>query len=147
MTTLNRWDPIRDLLNFQEKMSRLFEARPGESAARRLVRWCPAVDVLETPEAYIFRAELPGVGRENISIELRGHLLVLAGERLVEPEPRIAAYHSIERVHGFFERTFSLPGGVDVENARARYVDGVLEVLLPKADEREERTIAVVCSS
>jgi HSP20 family protein len=103
--------------------------------------------MLETPDAYVFRAELPGVGRENINIEVRGNRLRIYGERSLESEPAIAAYHSIERVHGMFERNFTLPGQVDIDLAEARYEDGMLEVKLPKTTEIRERSISVVCLS
>jgi HSP20 family protein len=145
--TLNRWDPLRDLLNFQEKVSRLVDSNAKEATAKREACWCPAVDVLETPETYLFRAELPGVGTENISIEVHGNHLRISGVRTLEPEPAIAAYHSIERVHGVFERNFALPGRVDADRATAKYEDGMLEIVLPKSDETHERRIAVVCLS
>ncbi|MGO9567555.1 MAG: Hsp20/alpha crystallin family protein [Desulfomonilaceae bacterium] len=142
--TLNRWDPLRDLLNFQEKMSRLLDVCGEEGTCKRAASWCPTVDILETPDGYLFRAELPGVGRENINIEVRGNRLVLSGERPIESEPRITAYRRMERVHGFFERSFQLPGKVDVEKAEARYVDGILEVFLPKSQEDHNRSVNVV---
>jgi HSP20 family protein len=142
--TLNRWDPFRDLLNFQENVNRIIERRFHEDRVTRGACWYPSVDMLETPDSYIFRAELPGVGIENIDIEVRHRRLRLAGVRLMEAEPEIAAYHSIERVHGQFERIFVLPGDVDVDQVKAKYVDGVLEIVLPKSEEKVPRTIAVV---
>jgi len=142
--TLNRWDPLRDLLNFQEKMSRLLDVCGEEGTCKRTASWCPTVDILETPDAYVFRAELPGVGRENINIEVRGNELVLYGERPIESEPRVAAYRRIERVHGFFERRFPLPGNVDVDKAEAKYADGILDVFLPKSQEDRNRSVDVV---
>jgi HSP20 family protein len=142
--TLNRWDPLRDLLNFQEKMSRLLDVCGEEGTCKRTASWCPTVDILETPDGYVFRAELPGVGRENINIEVRGNELVLYGERPIESEPRVAAYRRIERVHGFFERRFPLPGNVDVDKAEAKYVDGILDVFLPKSQEDRNRSVDVV---
>ncbi len=143
--TLNRWDPLRDLLNFQERMNRLVGARLEERSYKHAACWCPVVDVIETPDAYIFRAELPGVGRDNITIEVRGNRLILAGERALESEPQLAAYLSIERIHGCFERSFPLPGRIDVGKAEARYEDGILEVTLPKSPDESESRIAVVC--
>jgi HSP20 family protein len=145
--TLNRWDPLRDLLNFHERAHRLVAPTAEEVGARRRAQWCPAVDVLETPEAYIFRVELPGVGKDNIEIEVRGNRLSISGERFLEAKPKIAAYHSIERAHGFFRRNFTLPGEVDPDRARARYEEGVLEIYLPKTEEKREPTITVVCLS
>jgi HSP20 family protein len=141
--TLTRWDPFRDLLNFQERLHRIIDASCKEGPARKTACWCPAVDVLETPDAYIYRVELPGVGRDNISIEVRGKHVIVSGERPIEPEPRIAAYHSIERVSGYFERTFRLVGPVDVDNSEAKYEDGVLEIVLPKSDTETDRNIRV----
>jgi HSP20 family protein len=140
--TLNRWDPLKDLLNFQEKIHRLTHHQ--EPRARCVGCWCPVVDILETPYAYIFRAELPGVGRENIKLEVRDNQLILSGQRPNDADPQFAAYHRIERVQGFFERSFTLPGNVDAENAEAKYVDGVLEVILPKTEKQVERRIRVV---
>ncbi|MFH1112406.1 MAG: Hsp20/alpha crystallin family protein [Pseudomonadota bacterium] len=145
--TLNRWDPLRDLLNFQERVSRLVNPTAEEPSSRRKACWCPVVDMLETPDSYIFLAELPGVGRENINIEVRGNRLTIFGERSPETEPVVAAYHSIERIHGMFERSFALPGQVDLDAAEANYADGLLEVKLPKAEESCERSISVVCLS
>ncbi|MBI5251918.1 MAG: Hsp20/alpha crystallin family protein [Desulfomonile tiedjei] len=142
--TLNRWDPLKDLLNFQEKLHRMVHHQ-ADPRVKCEGYWCPVVDILETPDAYIFRAELPGVGRENISVELRNNQLILAGQRPIEPDPQFAAYHRIERVHGYFERSFSIPGNVDADSAQAKYVDGVLEVTLPKGDEEVERNIHIVC--
>ncbi len=143
--TLNRWDPFRDLLNFQEKVNRVINMKFHEEQATRGTCWCPAVDMLETPDSYIFRAELPGVGIDNIDIEVRHRRLMISGVRPVESEPEIAAYHHIERVHGAFERTFELPGEVDVDEIKAKYLDGILEVVVPKAEKkRAQRTIAVV---
>jgi len=143
--TLNRWDPFRDLLNFQEKVNRIIDMKFHEKRGTRGACWCPAVDMLETPDSYIFRAELPGVGIDNIDIEVRHRRLTLSGVRPVESEPVTAAYHSIERVHGAFERTFELPGEVDVDEIKAKYLDGILEVVVPKAEEKKiRRTISVV---
>ncbi len=85
--TLNRWDPFRDLLNFQEKVNRIIDMKFHEKRGTRGACWCPAVDMLETPDSYIFRAELPGVGIDNIDIEVRHRRLTLSGVRPVESEP------------------------------------------------------------
>ncbi|HMK35395.1 MAG TPA: Hsp20/alpha crystallin family protein [Desulfomonilaceae bacterium] len=145
--TLNRWDPLRDLLNMQERMNRLIGSSLEEKSYNRAACWCPVVDILETADTYVFRAELPGVGRDNITIEVRGNRLILAGERPFESEPTLAAYLSIERVHGCFERSFPLPGRIDLEKAEAHYEDGILEVVLPKSEDQLEPQIRVVCVS
>jgi len=103
------------------------------------------VDVLETPDSYIFRVDLPGVGKEQINIEVRGSRLIIQGERSVPDEPPIAAYHNVECKTGCFQRSFSLPGLVNVDDAKATYVDGVLEIVLPKAQEFGRAGVTVVC--
>lgn len=143
--TLNRWDPFRDLLSFQERMNRLMDLSFAEPSRGLRSAWSPAVDVLETPDAYIFRVDLPGVGKDRISIEVRSKRLTVKGERELEAEPRIAAFRSIERETGAFERSFVLPGEVNAEEATAKYVDGVLHIVLPKGGEKDTRDISVVC--
>ena len=148
--TLNRWDPLRDLLNFQERMNRLMDAAFDENVSRPLGRprsWKPAVDILETQETYIFRMDLPGVGKDNINIEIEGTRLTVSGVRELESEPRMAAYHSIERQTGFFEQNYRLPGAVDQDKCEAKYTDGVLTIILPKTEFPREHMVKVVCST
>jgi HSP20 family protein len=142
--TLNRWDPLKDLLNFQEKINRIVhhQVDPRTKCAGY---WCPIVDILETPDSYIFRVELPGVGQENINVEMRNNQLILSGQRPMASDPQFAAYHRIERTHGYFERSFNIPVNVDADDATATYVDGVLEVVLPKVEEAVERNVRIVC--
>lgn len=142
--TLNRWDPLRDLLNFQERVNRFVEIRAQRTVFQPTTCWTPPVDMLETPDAYIFRAELPGVGKKNISIEIQERRLKLSGERRIESEPQLAAYHSVERAHGTFGRVFDLPEDADVEKTEATYVDGLLEITIPKSEEQRERMMRIV---
>jgi HSP20 family protein len=144
--TLNKWDPLRDLLDFQERANQMLGMGFDDSKRKRRVRWYPVVDVIETPDSFLFRAELPGVGRENINVEVHGATLILSGNRMMESEPKIAVYHTIERVQGFFERRFSLPNLLDVDRITANYVDGILEVTVPKRSEESDRSICVQCA-
>ncbi len=142
---MDRWDPMRDMLNFHERMNRLIEWGSEEAAVRRQSSWNPPVDILETPDDYVFRVELPGVGKDNINIQVEGSLLTVSGNRSMESESRIAVYHSIERVHGIFRRNFRLPGDVDVDRVEARYIDGVLDLRLPKAEKTRRGAVTIVC--
>ena len=144
--TMNRWDPLREMINMQERMTRLADRAFREAVFHRRSTWKPAVDVLETPDEYIVRIDLPGVNKEEINIEIKASRLTIQGERRIEAEPRIAAYHSIERETGYFERSFVLPGDVDAEQAEARYQDGVLVIVVPKAEQTREREVTIVCS-
>jgi HSP20 family protein len=142
--TLNRWDPVRDLLNFQERMNRLVHSRASRALVRKCSCWCPHMDMLETPDEYVLKVELPGVGKSNILIEVYGRRLRVSGDRNLESEPQCAAYHTVERNHGSFERSLDLPGDADLDKAEATYVDGLLEIHLPKTQEHRERVLTVV---
>lgn len=144
--TLIKWDPLRDLLDFHEIANRMLGMGFHQAGRRRRVKWHPVVDVIETPDALMLRAELPGVGKENINLEVDGATLILSGTRSLESEPQMAIYHAIERVQGFFERRFTLPGVPDVSKVTATYIDGILEIVLPKASIYSDRTVCVECS-
>jgi HSP20 family protein len=118
-----RWDPVRDLLAIQLKMERL----PAPAAQG----WVPAADLCETAEAYIVTAELPGVPRAQIRVDVHDGQLVLHGRR----DARVACeqYHQVERGHGEFSRTFRLPVDVDASGIAAELKDGVLTIVVPKA--------------
>ncbi len=130
--TLNRWDPFRDRLSFQEKITRLMAGRENVAVARNKASWRPAFDSIETAEAFIVRGDLPGVGKESIDIEVEGRRVVVRGERLPDRDPEGAAYHALEREAGVFQRIFVLPKDVNSEQTSAVYKDGVLTLTLPK---------------
>lgn len=128
-----RWDPVRDLLAIQLKMERLPVASPQG--------WVPAADLCETSDAYIVTAELPGVPRQQIRVDVHDQQLVLHGRR----DARVACeqYHQVERGHGEFSRTFRLPHGVDASGIAAELKDGVLTIVVPKAPGHGPRRIDV----
>jgi HSP20 family protein len=142
---LIRWTPNRsnDLSAFRNDIDRLFEdflTTPARNASGAIA---PAVDVEETPEAYVFRADLPGVDPKAIKVNLTGDVLTLRGERSRRDETRDGRVHRVERAHGAFERRFQLGTAVRGDQVRARYRDGVLEVTVPKADEARSREVEV----
>lgn len=120
----SRWDPLHDLLTLHERLNHLHvEDPPG---------WTPAVDLYETADRYVISAELPGLSREAISIELHDQTLFIRGERLVA-DVGGARFHRLERGHGKFVRTFALPQSAGSESITAEYGDGVLTIVVPKA--------------
>jgi HSP20 family protein len=132
-----RWDPLRDLLALHEQLGHLVGTdAPG---------WTPPVDLYETAEEYVLTAELPGLAREQIDIHAEDRRVVIRGARGVDPGRTIPCeqYHRVERGHGRFSRTFSLPEIIDVEAIRAELKDGILTVTLPKAGDRTTRRIDV----
>ncbi|MGE0815419.1 MAG: Hsp20/alpha crystallin family protein [Vicinamibacterales bacterium] len=128
-----RWDPVRDLLAIQFKMERL----PAPTSQG----WVPAADLCETADAYVVTAELPGVPRDQIHLDIQEGQLTLHGRR----DARVACdqYHQVERGHGEFARTFRLPIGVEASRISAELKDGVLTITVPKAPTHAPRRIDV----
>jgi HSP20 family protein len=116
----------------------------GSSRSQRdAAKWYPAVDVMESRDAYLIRAELPGMKREEIKVEVKDGTLTLSGERKAEQLAEGVEYRHVERVNAAFWRSFSLPEGVKHDAIEAVYKDGVLEVRLPKAEEKKPRQIEI----
>ena len=143
---LTRWDPFRDLNIMQERMNRMFEdAGRGWSGDEpsSTTTWSPAVDIYETENEIQVQAELPGVDRKDISLNLEKNVLTLKGERRFEKETKQENYHRIERAYGGFSRSFSIPAIVDEEKIRADYKDGILKIALPKKEQVKPKQIAI----
>ncbi len=141
-----RWDPFRDLLSIQDRMNKLFEETVSRSRAQEGIAgstWSPAVDIFETPDTIVLTAELPGLTKEDIEIEIRDHTLTLKGERRLAKDVQEENYLRIERAYGVFQRAFTLPTTIQQEKIRAVFRDGVLELTLPKADEARPKKIAI----
>ena len=141
-----KWDPFRDLISIQDRMNRLFEqplsrSRGEEGAAA--ATWTPAVDIYETPDTIVIKAELPGVVREDIEIQIDDNILTLKGERRFSKDVQEESYLRIERIYGSFHRCFTLPATIHQEKIRAVCRDGVLELTLPKAEGSKPKRIAI----
>jgi HSP20 family protein len=103
----------------------------------------PAVDIYETPDSLVLKAELPGVSRENIDIQVRDNTLTLKGERRFEREVKDENYLRIERAYGSFQRAFGLPTLIQQDKIKAVFKDGVLEVTMPKAEEVKPKQVKI----
>ena len=140
-----RWDPLRDLDSFQSDMNRLFdrffEGRPPNGDRGR--RWIPAMDLVETDENLVVRADLPGLSEDDVEIEIKDNVLTVSGERQAEHEEKGEGFHRVERSFGRFARSLSLPRGVDADKVQAGFSDGVLEVRIPKPEETKPRRIQI----
>ncbi len=144
---LIRWTPRRtstEVTAFQSEIDRLFDdlLRAAPVPQQRPVL-TPPVDVVETPEAYVFRADLPGVDGKAVKVSVSGDTLTFRGERQREAPQKDGAVHRVERSYGVFERSFTLGTPVRADQVRATYRDGVLEIHVPKADEARARDIEV----
>jgi len=137
---LMRWNPTKDLFDIRSRFDSLFEnffptrnAANGES----LWNWNPSVDVYDNEDHIVIKAELPGVEKDQIAIDLQGRVLTLKGERAAENEVKEENYYRRERSHGRFERSFMLPVETEPESIKAEYKDGVLNIRLPKPEEKK----------
>ncbi|MCD6569923.1 MAG: Hsp20/alpha crystallin family protein [Deltaproteobacteria bacterium] len=142
--TVVRRQRLKDLLYLQERMNRVFEdslkdkeglIAPGE--------WIPPVDVFEDDSSIILKAELPGIKREDIALDVNNSVLTISGEKGFEHEKSRESYHMIERHYGSFRRSFSIPDTVDSDKIEARYEKGVLEIILPKLEGSVSRQIPI----
>jgi HSP20 family protein len=142
---LVRWDPAGELDTLQGDVNRLFDGffgrRADGGAASR--RWVPAMDLVETEDSLVLRADLPGMERDDIEVEVKDGVLTVAGERRAEHESEREGYHRVERSFGRFSRSLGLPRGVDPGAVEARFERGVLEVRMPKPAERKATRIEV----
>jgi HSP20 family protein len=147
MTTLNpRWTVSADFKNLQNQLNRFLEPFGRVSTADEdLVSgtWVPPVDVAETQDTILVRAEVPGMKQEDIQIEFENGLLTLRGERKLDKEVSGLTYHRVERTYGNFSRSFTLPRTVDPEKISATYREGVLEIQVPKKEEAKPKQIRI----
>lgn len=145
MNTLVRWNPMREMVSFQDEVNRLF----GDVLGRRFAAeetsslWQPPVDIEEQPDKYAVHVELPGMKLEDIKITLEDNRLVIRGEKTRTEEKKGATYHRVERLFGSFERAFTLTHAVKSDKIDAIYKDGVLEITVPKAEEAKAREIPI----
>src|SRR5687767_15164338 len=145
---LIRWDPSRELTSLQSEMNRLFSTffdTPTQAGTNggALRRWIPPMDLVETDDHFVLRADLPGLTDEDVSVELEDNVLTVSGERKSEHEDREGGYYRVERASGAFARSLTLPEGVDADSVVASFDKGVLEVRIPKPEARKPRKVAI----
>ena len=144
---LIRWDPFREISTLQERMNRLFSevARRSPVAEEEIIQgaWIPPVDIFETGDSIVIKAELPGISKEDITLEVKENTLSIKGEKKFEKDVKEESYHRVERSYGAFQRAFALPSTVQQDKVKAKFRDGILEVTLPKAEETKPKQIKV----
>jgi HSP20 family protein len=145
LNNMSRWNPATAAYVTREPFSRLldtfFNDLQGEEVSNR--SWVPPVDIQETAEGYRLLAELPGLTREDINITLENNVLRLSGERKFEKDVKKESYHRVERTYGAFSRAFALPQQVNAESVQAAFENGVLTILVPKAEQAKPRKIEI----
>jgi len=141
---LVRFEPFAGFGNLRSVIDDLFDDNHGRSLTPpRMSKWHPAVDVLESQDSYLIRAELPGMKREDIKVEVKDGALVLSGERKSEKPAEGVDYRHVERVAAKFWRSFSLPETAKQDGIEATYKDGILEIRVPKAEEAKPRQVEI----
>jgi len=143
--TIVRWEPLRELSSLQQEMNRLFNTvfDAPATAANGVRRWMPAMDLVETDEHFVLRADLPGLTQDDVKIELEDQVLTVSGERKAEHEENREGFYRVERSFGNFSRSLTLPKGVEADAVSASFDNGVLEVRIPKPKEAKPRRIEI----
>jgi HSP20 family protein len=144
---LVRWDPAREIDTLQGEMNRLFSSffetprNGGNGTATR--RWIPPMDLVETEDHFVLKADLPGLTESDVNIEVESNVLTISGERKTEHEAKKDGYYRLERSMGSFSRSLTLPEGIDAEAVTASFDGGVLEVRIPKPAEAKPRRVQI----
>jgi HSP20 family protein len=146
--TIVRWEPLRELTSLQTEMNRLFNSvfdapagsQAGGAGARR---WVPAMDLVETADDFVLRADLPGMTHEDVKLEIEDNVLTVSGERAAEHTEGEQGFYRLERAFGSFSRSLTLPKGVDGDAVSASFADGVLEVRIPKPAQIKPRRVEI----
>jgi HSP20 family protein len=123
--------------------SSFFDGPAPTGATGGLRRWIPAMDLVETEENFVLRADLPGLSEGDVNIELEDNVLTISGERKAQHEERKEGYYRVERAFGSFARSLTLPEGVDPERVNAHFDRGVLEVRIPKPEQKKPRKVNI----
>ncbi len=143
--TLEKWEPFRDLMAMQHRMTRLIDetlSRMWKDEAPQGV-WSPPVDILEKGNEVVLKVDLPEVTQDEIDIRVEGNTLTIQGERRFIKSASEENYIQIERPYGTFRRTFNLPRMIDQEGIKASYKDGVLRIVLPRKQEIQPKQVVV----
>ena len=146
MTTLVRWNPMRDMMSLRNEMNRLFEQAFEEMPPSRWqpsTNWGLAVDVSENDEAFVITASVPGVKQDDLEITISDNVLTIKGEFKVDETIEEEKYHIRERRYGSFGRSLTLPVAVKADEVDASYENGVLKLEVPKAEEVKPRRIQI----
>jgi HSP20 family protein len=129
---------------FSREIDRVFDAFFGQTDQAR--RWVPPVDLVEAEDHFVLKADLPGLAEGDVNIEVQDSTLTISGERKAEHEQREKGWYRIERSFGRFSRSLTLPEGVDADRIAASFDHGVLEVRIPKPEERKPRRIEIAAN-
>lgn len=140
---LVKWNPWRDVEDLFGNYPRLVWPQGGDRGLAETMNWAPRVDISENGDAFLIKAELPEIRKEDVKITVENGALTLSGERKMEKEEKGKKYHRIERSYGSFSRMFTLPDNVDAAQAKAAFKDGMLTLTLPKTKQAAGKSLDV----
>jgi len=141
-----KFDPFKELYSMRSQMDRIFDTLlRGEESEQLMGKglWAPAVDIYETENEIVLKAELPGVDKDDLEVKVENNTLILKGEKRQETEIKKENYHRAERIYGQFQRIFTLPDTVDTDKIKASFKSGILTLTLPKKKEAKPKQITV----
>ena len=142
-----RWEPFRDLVSTQDRFNQLFNdtfSRAfGDQQEVSPRAWVPPVDIYETGDSLVLKAELPGINPDDVEIRVEDSTLYLKGERKFEKEVKEENLHRVERSYGTFTRSFALPNSIDADKVKAEYQNGILTLTMAKREEAKPRSIKI----
>ena len=147
-TQLTRWNPFREMDEIQNRMASLLNwentrANAGKEETLTVSEWSPRVDIVEDENAYMIKAELPEMKREDVKVTVEEGVLTVSGERRLEKEEKNKKFHRIEREYGSFTRSFTLPPGTSGEKVSAEFKEGVLKIRLPKDAKAPSKAVEI----
>ena len=143
---LVKWDTLNEMLSFQDDINQVVSDFFGRAPARRTLTdglWAPLMDIEETKDELVIKAEVPGMAKDDIKIQINSDVLSISGERKHEQETRDKTYHRIERTYGKFQRIIRMPTEVQPDKTKASYENGVLTICLPKTEKVKPREIEI----
>ena len=144
---LVRWNPMNEMFSFRRPLSRVFDdfflPRTTTEDGSLTWGWNPVVDIYDNEDNIVIKAELPGVSKKDIEIDIKDRVMTLKGERSADNEVKEDNYYRRERTYGRFERSFTLPANVDPDKIKADYNDGVLKIEVPKPENQKPKQITV----
>lgn len=146
-----RWNPFDELASLRESMDKLFDdflttRRPGQRAETAPMVWQPAIEAYDTEHDVVIRAELPGINPKNVEISVTDDNMTIKGSSRAEQEERHRNYYRRELRYGAFVRSLTLPSGVQGDQAKATYRNGILEIRVPKSERAKPKSVKVEVS-
>lgn len=142
---LVKWNPFRELEDVSNRLNNIFGRLPAraESGQLTMADWTPSVDISETDTAYLIKAEIPEVNKDDVKVTVQDGMLTISGERHQEKEEKNKKFHRIERSYGSFMRSFRMPDDAEEGTVTAEFKDGMLNVTLPKSAKAASKTVNV----